>query len=233
MTATEVFAKRLKELREKNEMTQSNAAEKLGITAQSLSLYEKGLRTINIDLLKKVAELFDVSSDYLIGISNTATTDTDMKAVCEFTGLTEQTVKTIRNIFFNLQLPDTEKQYPKITKKYYWQCINYFISLYLEEFLTEIIDGEIEQYYLDAYVLKIDKEMSDELDGVIPLTGTKADELEESKDRADFCRYKVERECKKIISNYLECINFGYRLINSNLQLKEVSDNGNNNPKNE
>ena len=58
MTATEEFAKRLKQLRFNKGVSLKKAAETLGVTAQSLSLYENGMRTINIDLLKKVAQYF-------------------------------------------------------------------------------------------------------------------------------------------------------------------------------
>lgn len=98
MTTIEEFAKRLKTLRTQKGVSLKKAAEALGVTAQSLSLYENGMRTINIDLLKKVAQYFDVSSDYLIGLSDTATTDTDLKAVCDYVELSEKAVEKLRTV---------------------------------------------------------------------------------------------------------------------------------------
>lgn len=97
MNATEIFAERLRQLRLRRSESLHITAEAVGVTAQSLSLYEKGQRTINIDLLKRLAEYFGVSADYLIGLSDTAALDTDMKAVCEFTGLTEESIENIVN----------------------------------------------------------------------------------------------------------------------------------------
>lgn len=95
MNATEVFAQRLRLCRQRKGISLQKAAEALGATAQSLSLYEKGQRTINIDLLKRVAEYFGVTSDYLIGLSDAATTDTDLKAVCDYTGLSEKSTNLL------------------------------------------------------------------------------------------------------------------------------------------
>lgn len=95
MESKEIFAKRLVKLRENRGITQQTLADDLKITRQSLSLYEKAERTINIDLLVKIAKYFDVSTDYLLGLTDNATTDTDLKAVCEYTGLNENSINNI------------------------------------------------------------------------------------------------------------------------------------------
>lgn len=94
MESKEIFAKRLVKLRENRGITQQTLADDLMITRQSLSLYEKAERTINIDLLVKIAKYFDVSTDYLLGMTDNATTDADLKAVCEYTGLSEDAITT-------------------------------------------------------------------------------------------------------------------------------------------
>lgn len=104
MNTTDVFAKRFKQLRTDKGLSLQKIAQDLNVTAQSLSLYEKGQRTINIDLLKRIAEYFGVSSDYLIGLSDVAATNTDLKAACDYTGLSEKAVAEIvknrNNLFF-------------------------------------------------------------------------------------------------------------------------------------
>ena len=62
-TAKEILAERLIELRESNNLTQQELADKLGITRQSLSLYERAERTINIDVLMEISRCFNVSTD--------------------------------------------------------------------------------------------------------------------------------------------------------------------------
>ena len=67
------FSKRLIQLREQRGITQQELADKLKITRQSLSLYEKAERTINIELLARIADFFNVSTDYLLGMDETST----------------------------------------------------------------------------------------------------------------------------------------------------------------
>ena len=92
---TEIFAKRLKELRAQNGLSLEQMAEKLNVTAQSLSLYERAKRTINIDLLCDISKQFNVSADYLVGLSDVPSLDTNIQAVCDYTGLSEKAVKNI------------------------------------------------------------------------------------------------------------------------------------------
>lgn len=97
--AKELFAKRLVELREKNNVSQAELAEHLGVTRQSLSLYETGERTINIDLLEKIARYFNVSADYLLGISNAHSVDLDTQAICKRIGCSEEALNGIIELY--------------------------------------------------------------------------------------------------------------------------------------
>ena len=62
--------KRLKEIRIDNDYKQEYIAIYLNITQQQYSMYELGIRTIPIDLLSKLADLYDVSIDYLLDKTN-------------------------------------------------------------------------------------------------------------------------------------------------------------------
>ncbi len=61
---------RLKDLREDKDLTQSKIAEVLVITQQQYSLYEKGYREIPVSMLIKLAEFYDVSLDYIVGLKD-------------------------------------------------------------------------------------------------------------------------------------------------------------------
>lgn len=61
---------RIKELRENRRLIQAILASELNITQQSLSKYERDITTIKIDILKSIAEYFNVTTDYLLGISD-------------------------------------------------------------------------------------------------------------------------------------------------------------------
>lgn len=58
---------RIKYLREKNGLTQKDVATKLGVESAAISKYELDMREPNIEAIKKLATLFNVSIDYLLG----------------------------------------------------------------------------------------------------------------------------------------------------------------------
>lgn len=60
---------RLKKLREESELKQESLAAKLGINRSTISMYERDQRTPSPDVLKKYADIFDVSLDYILGNS--------------------------------------------------------------------------------------------------------------------------------------------------------------------
>ena len=64
---TNVFAKNLKEQRVINHMTQRQVAEVLGISQPSYIRYENGTAEPTLENLVRLADLFDVSIDYLCG----------------------------------------------------------------------------------------------------------------------------------------------------------------------
>lgn len=61
------FPERLRFLRQKKGITQKEIADSLGIANSSYSLYEKGAREPNFEMLEKIAKYFNVSIDYLLG----------------------------------------------------------------------------------------------------------------------------------------------------------------------
>lgn len=63
-----MYLRRLKDLREDNELRQEDIAKVLNITRQQYSLYELGKRTLPIDLLKQLAEFYNTSTDYILEI---------------------------------------------------------------------------------------------------------------------------------------------------------------------
>ena len=65
-----VFAQRLKELRTENNYTQTEIATKLGIRQQSYVRYENGSGEPSLGTLIAIAKLYNVSTDYLLGLTD-------------------------------------------------------------------------------------------------------------------------------------------------------------------
>ena len=66
---------RIAQLRKKDHITQFKLAEKLGISQQTVSKYERGLIEPDINTLITLAYIFNVSVDYLLGITNLPNND--------------------------------------------------------------------------------------------------------------------------------------------------------------
>ena len=62
-----MYLKRLKDLREDNDLTQARVAKLLNITRPQYSLYETGKRDIPVDLLRILAKFYNTSLDYIVG----------------------------------------------------------------------------------------------------------------------------------------------------------------------
>lgn len=62
------FGNTLKTLRINQNMTQIQLAAKLGLTKSVISAYETGLRMPSYDVLIRIAQIFNVSTDFLLGI---------------------------------------------------------------------------------------------------------------------------------------------------------------------
>lgn len=92
------FGERLLKLREERKETQQQLADAIGITRQSLSRYETNERTPNIELVYNIAKHFNVSADYLLGLSDNPTTDPDIQNACKVTGLSEEAIERLSSL---------------------------------------------------------------------------------------------------------------------------------------
>jgi transcriptional regulator with XRE-family HTH domain len=68
-----VLAIRLKKLREKSGLTQKKVAATFGLTNFQLSRYESGQSNPDPDLIAKFADFYEVSADYLLGLTDDPT----------------------------------------------------------------------------------------------------------------------------------------------------------------
>lgn len=65
------FKERVKFLRIKNHLSQQNLANKIKLDKQTISQYELGKRKPSHEILLQLCDTLNVSSDYLLGYSNT------------------------------------------------------------------------------------------------------------------------------------------------------------------
>ena len=65
-----IIGKRIKELRQRHNLTQRELAKQIGITASALSAYEKNEVKPSIPIIAEIAKQFKVSTDWLLGLSD-------------------------------------------------------------------------------------------------------------------------------------------------------------------
>ena len=69
------FGKLLRDLRLQSGLTQKQLAARIGVTTSVVSFYELRERTPSPEVLAKLADVFHVSTDYLLGIDKARTID--------------------------------------------------------------------------------------------------------------------------------------------------------------
>ena len=85
-----MIADKIKTLREKQGITQSELAVNLGITRSAVNAWEMGITVPSTQYVVQLAKYFNVSSDYLLDLPNTATISVE--------GLTEREIASLVEI---------------------------------------------------------------------------------------------------------------------------------------
>lgn len=89
------FGIRLKRLRQSKHLTQLQLATRLNITKSMISAYENDIRLPSYDVLIKLSRIFNVTTDFLLGISPNKSINVS--------GLTDKQIEIINNIVVELQ----------------------------------------------------------------------------------------------------------------------------------
>lgn len=87
---TEIFRKLI------GEATQQEAAEKIGVTRQNVGRWLAGMNTPDIEALEKIADAYEVSTDYLLGRTNAKTSDIEIRTICDYLGLNDKEIELIK-----------------------------------------------------------------------------------------------------------------------------------------
>lgn len=98
---------RIKGLREKNNISQKDFATKIGVSNVVLSRYESDERKPDYEILQKIADFFEVSTDYLLGRINNLSTGTKIdKDEAEFQAFANNPEL---NVFYK-ELPESDEE---------------------------------------------------------------------------------------------------------------------------
>lgn len=64
------FAKTFKKLRRDRGLSQSELAGRLGISKSAVNMYERGERRPDLEMIKRIADFFNVDLNYLLGFTD-------------------------------------------------------------------------------------------------------------------------------------------------------------------
>ena len=94
-----MVAERIKSLREQQNRTQAELAKILGITRSSVNAWEMGISVPSTQYVVELANIFEVSTDYILGVKSTAT--------LSVAGLTDEDVAMVRSMILHLKNKNT------------------------------------------------------------------------------------------------------------------------------
>ncbi|MGN0546468.1 MAG: helix-turn-helix domain-containing protein [Acutalibacteraceae bacterium] len=161
MLSNNIIGERLKECRKAKKENQEDIAKILNVQRQIISYYETGTRTPNIDDLAKLAEHFDTSVDYLIGLSKSKSRNPKINAVCDYTGLSELSIEKIA-------------EWKKQKFSYYYGYHSSYTTYQKLNFFDNFISSE---YFDDvfSFAVKYTSELSQIEDDIYEIINSKID----------------------------------------------------------
>lgn len=197
--------KMIKKLRIEAKMSKIELANRVGISRQTLDDYEKGTyKDIGVDRIISLAEIFGVSVDYLLGLSDVSSVDLETKAICENIGISEYAYKRLKEIRSEL-----------------------FDKVYLDSILENIDFGELNSC-ISAYV-HFKQKMSPRIDREKPyafgdIDMNYFDDTKYNRVSIDDFIYQQELEDKVTIAEYraTELLKRSFRLICDKLKDTET-----------
>ena len=95
MNSENIIGQRINKALALRNIKQKDLAAHLNVTDNTISYFCSGKRTPNTLQIIQISKFLHVSSDYLLGITRYPTTDKDLNAICNYTGLSQLSVEFI------------------------------------------------------------------------------------------------------------------------------------------
>ena len=215
----EPFACRLRALLEENNISQSELAAEIGVTRQAISNYTLGNTVPNADVLVRLSKKYNVSVDYLLGLAKTPVTDKDINYICEYTGLSFQSVDRLHNT--------RDKEYNKeinfiLDDSVFFTCFSRLcddINLYRERY----------NVLVDTYTKYVENEKEENAELL-------EDDLLIALDNKELYEFRTQRSFQRLLDKYIRDLEEKYDKISYTIQElskkqvlseRELEDNGN------
>ena len=141
-----VFQVRIRNLCTAKNITQKELALALDVSRPTIAGWILGKNLPDIDALARLSQYFKVSADYLLGLSDKASPDVNLRAAAEYTGLSEEAVK-----WLHIGLDDFECDGEGISEETKEQNLKAASALIVDKAFTNMIhhlkDVSMEAYF--------------------------------------------------------------------------------------
>ncbi len=139
MENTNIIGQRINAALALNGKRQKDLAKELNVTDNTISYFCSGARVPNTAQIIKIAKYLNVSSDYLLGMSDLTEGDITLKKASEHTGIPEKTLYNISRLY------NLENDFPGVDKAYTHKFHTFFF--YESKKIDGIINGYINSLY--------------------------------------------------------------------------------------
>ena len=183
------------------DIKQKELAKQIGVKDNVVSYWCSGTRLPNTTQIVQIAKILNVSSDYLLGLSGVATNDTDLKAVCSYTGLSENIIK-----FLSENKDPSYSEYSGVIE--FLECFINEINHYSPYTVIEFIDlKELTTIYINDLCEEIEevKKLQCEFINEQTIYGDMDDcevHVTESKTRINGLKYILNKIVSEILDKY-------------------------------
>lgn len=135
-----MLSNKLKELRKTTTLTQSEFAKKIDVARTTYAMYEQGNREPDYETLRKIADYFGVTTDYLLGRSDTPQPTNQISVAGQEITLSAEELDVFNElkkhpIMFHDLATDPEKKVKELIKLYKMK------KMFFEEENEEYSDG--------------------------------------------------------------------------------------------
>lgn len=158
MAQRKIFAEHLICLRDEKDLSQQQLAIETGINRETIARYETFKRIPSYEHLTTLAQYFNTTTDYLLGLSSSSKRDSDITAACNCTGLTVKSIQNIRNMneseFINdSKFPGHFTVVNPITVKHKTNLFNYLLE---NEAITDLLYCSLE-YAIEKIKIEVEE----------------------------------------------------------------------------
>lgn len=99
----DITTERLRKVIDKSRQTREKIAEGVDMDTSTITKYYNGDRKLTAEAIKKFAVYFNVSADFLLGLSESPSTDKDLNYFSNLTGISEDVISYLENMNFTLK----------------------------------------------------------------------------------------------------------------------------------